>query len=230
MAENIKRFGKVILERVPILFAVVIIENAFDETRDLILCDGKEIWNKEPEFLKMAEKAMPRIWIPECDVLIVDEIGKNFSGEGMDPNITGTFLTPYASGGIQSQKVVVLDISQNAHGNGYGIGSADCTTKRAVEKLDLQSMYVNGLTSTVLGGAKLPCIFENDKMAIQAAIKTCVNRKEDSIRIVRIANTLELEHILISESLQPEAEQHPQMKIESNPFSLEFDSDGNLIS
>lgn len=229
IAEKIQKYGRVILENAPILCAVSVIENAFDETGEIEVIAAKDIWKQEPLLLKKAKEAMPKIWLKSCDILIVDEIGKNYSGEGMDPNITGTFLTPYASGGIQSQRVVVLGISEEAHGNGFGIGTADCTTKKVFQQLDLNAMYINGLTSTVLAGAKLPCIFPNDKLAIQAAIKTCVGIQPEGIRIVRIANTLQLEHIFVSVAYQKEIEGNKNLEVIGKPVPMGFDIDGNLL-
>ena len=118
MAKYVPMFGKAILENAPVLFAVASIENAYDETAKLVAVHADEVVEKEPPLLKEAFDKMPRILVDECDVLVVDQIGKNFSGDGMDPNITGTFCTPYATGGIKSQRVCVLDLSPETHGNG----------------------------------------------------------------------------------------------------------------
>ena len=166
MAKNVPMFGRAILKYAPVLFAVATIENAFDETCKLVAINADEVSEKEPPLLKEAFTYMPRILVDECDVLVVDQIGKNFSGDGMDPNITGTFCTPYATGGIKSQKVCVLDLSPETHGNGIGLGYSSATTKRVFEQLDLPSMYPNAITCTVLGGVRIPIVMESDKEAI----------------------------------------------------------------
>ncbi len=117
MAKNVPLFGKCIIKNAPVLFAVPTIENAFDETCKITAVAAEEIEALEPGLLHEAFGYMPRILVDSCDVLIVDQIGKNFSGDGMDPNITGTFCTPYASGGIDAQRVAVLDLSPETHGN-----------------------------------------------------------------------------------------------------------------
>jgi len=132
---------------------------------------------------------MPQIKIGNLDILIVDQIGKNFSGDGMDPNITGTFSTPYATGGPKVQKYVVLDLSDETNGNAVGVGMADFGTKRLFDKIDFDATYPNALTSTVVKGAKIPVILKNDKLAIAAAIYTCVGIDKKKPRIVRISNT-----------------------------------------
>ena len=150
MAKYVPMFGKAIIENAPVLFAVAVIENAFDETCKIAAVQAEDIVEKEPPLLKEAFTYMPRILVDSCDVLVVDQIGKNFSGDGMDPNITGTFCTPYASGGINAQRVCVLDLSPETHGNGIGLGYSSATTKRVFNQLDLASMYPNAITLSLI--------------------------------------------------------------------------------
>ena len=146
----------------------------------------------------------------------------------MDPNITGTFCTPYATGGIKAQRVCVLDLSPETHGNGIGLGYSSATTKRVFEKLDLASMYPNAITCTVLGGVRIPIIMESDREAIQVCVRTCNEIDKKHARIVRIPNSLHIEHIMLSEAYYEEAKKNPDLIIESEPEYLPFDSDGNL--
>lgn len=228
MAKYVPMFGKAIIKNAPILFAVPTIENAFDETCKIVAVNADEIEEKEPGLLKEAFANMPRILVDECDVLVVDQIGKNFSGDGMDPNITGTFCTPYASGGIKAQRVCVLDLSPETHGNGIGLGYSSATTKRVFDQLDLASMYPNAITCTVLGGVRIPIVMESDKEAIQVCVKTCNEIDKNNPRIVRIPNSLHIEHIMLSESYYEEAKNNPNLIIESEPEYLPFDEEGNL--
>lgn len=228
MAKYVPMFGKAIIENAPILFAVPTIENAFEETCKIVAVNSDEIVEKEPILLKEAFVNMPKILVNECDVLVVDQIGKNFSGDGMDPNITGTFCTPYATGGIKSQRVVVLDLSPETHGNGIGLGYSSATTKRVFDQLDLSSMYPNAITCTVLGGVRIPIIMNNDKEAIQVCIRTCNEIDKNNPRIVKIPNSLHLEKIMLSESYYEEAKKNPNLIIESEPEYLPFDEHGNL--
>lgn len=228
MAKNVPLFGKCILRNTPVLFAVPTIENAFDETCRIAAVAAEEIEAREPALLREAFGYMPRILVDSCDVLIVDQIGKNFSGDGMDPNITGTFCTPYATGGIDAQRVVVLDLSPETHGNGIGLGYASATTKRVFGQLDLAAMYPNAITCTVLGGVRIPIVMESDKEAIQVCIKSCNEIDKKNPRVVRIPNSLHLEHIMLSEAYLEEAEANPDLTIESQPEDLPFDEDGNL--
>ncbi|MGI6109512.1 MAG: lactate racemase domain-containing protein, partial [Eubacteriaceae bacterium] len=182
MAKNVPMFGKAIIKNAPVLFAVPTIENAFDETYKIVAINADEIVDEEPKLLKEAFSLMPKILVNECDVLVVDHIGKNFSGDGMDPNITGTFCTPYASGGINAQRVCVLDLSPETHGNGIGLGYSSATTKRVFDKLDLASMYPNAITCTVLGGVRIPIVMESDKEAIQVCVKTCNEIDKNNVK------------------------------------------------
>lgn len=228
MAKNVPLFGKCIIQNAPILFAVPTIENAFDETCRILAVAAEDIEEQEPGLLKEAFSYMPRILVDSCDVLIVDQIGKNFSGDGMDPNITGTFCTPYASGGIDSQRVAVLDLSQETHGNGLGIGLASATTKRVYDQLDLAAMYPNAITCTVLTGVRIPLVMESDKETIQVCIKSCNEIDKKNPRVVRIPNSLHLEHIMLSEAYLDEIRGNPNLMIESEPEYLPFDENGNL--
>ncbi|MFV0413146.1 MAG: lactate racemase domain-containing protein, partial [Oscillospiraceae bacterium] len=229
MAKYVPMFGRAIIENAPILFAVAAIENAFDETCHLESVNACDIAAREPELLKQAFANMPRILADECDVLVVDHIGKNFSGDGMDPNITGTFCTPYATGGIQAQRVAVLNLSPETHGNGIGLGYASATTRRVFNQLDFASMYPNAITCTVLGGVRVPIVMENDKECIQVCLRTCNEINKAQPRVVRIPNSLHLGHIMLSESYYEEAKNNPAIEIESEPAYLPFDGEGNIL-
>ena len=212
-----------------IIFGVAPIENEFDQTCRIEVIPVEEIFDKEPDLLLYAKSRLPRLLIPETDVLVVREIGKNFSGSGMDPNVTGTFGTPYASGGIQKQRTVVLDISEESHGSFIGLGMADTTTKRAFEKLDTNATYFNMITSTVLKVGKIPMVLEDDKLALQAALKTLTQVNKDHIRMVYIKNTLSLETIMVSEALLEQVRARDDMEIMEEPRELRFDESGALL-
>ncbi len=229
MAERVYDFGTGVLANAKILFGCAIIENAYDRTSAVEAIPKEAIEKREPVLLQEARRLMPRILFPEFDVLVVDTIGKNFSGDGADPNITGTYCTPYASGGPTFQRYVVLDISDETHGNSLGVGMADLTTKRLFDKTDFDASYPNALTSRVLKTVRMPMVVANDRLAIQAAVFTCVDLGAKGARIVRMPDTSHLELIQISEALVPEAEAHPKVEIVEAPKELTFDTDGNLF-
>lgn len=230
MAENLEQYGNAILKHAKILGAIAILENAFDQTYQLVGMSKEEIPEKEPELLKLSKTLMPQILLPECDVLIVDEVGKNFSGAGMDPNVTGRAVTPYASGGLRSQQIAALGLSEKTHRNGYGIGVANCTTQRVFRELDLDAMYINGLTCLAMDCCKIPCVFDNDRLAIQACIKMCENLGPQGPRVIRIKNSLQIEEIMVSENLLDEVCKTPGLSVVGEPFVLPFDDAGFLVN
>lgn len=229
MGERLPQYAKVVFDNCHVIFGVAPIENEFDQTCRIEVIPAEDIFEREPELLRYAKSRLPRIMLPETDVLLVREIGKNFSGSGMDPNVTGTFGTPYASGGIRKQRVVVLDLSEQTHGNFIGLGMADTTTKRAFEKLDTNAAYFNMLTSTVLCVGKIPMVLEDDRLAIQAALKTLTQVDREHIRMVYLKNTLSLETIMVSEALLDQVRGRDDMEILEQPHPLSFDDDGRLL-
>lgn len=228
MAKNVRLFGAAVLEALPVLFGVGILENAYDRTAEVVVLDREEIPEKEPDYLKKAMGLLPRIHVPECEVLVVDTIGKNFSGGGMDANITGTFVTPYASGGLRSQRVAVLDLSPESHHNGTGCGMAHATTRRFFDKMDWEQTYPNVITSTVIENVRIPMVLKNDRETIQVCLRTCTGVGPQGPRLVRIANSMELTHIYLSENYLPQIAGHPYLEQETEVMELPFDQAGNL--
>ncbi|MDK2903769.1 MAG: hypothetical protein PWQ93_1688 [Clostridiales bacterium] len=229
MAQFMPAIAKAALSAANILFGLAVLENAYDETYKIMAIPAEIISDAEPQLLDEAKAHMPRIMFDPIDVLIIDEIGKNISGDGMDPNITGRYPTPYASGGPSVSKMVILDLTDATHGNANGLGTGDITTRRVYEKIDWEQTYPNALTSTVTNPVKLPMVLKNDRQAIQAAIKTCNAPVLENVRIVRIKNTLKLGEISISQALLDEALSNSDIDIISGPFMLPFDSNQNLL-
>ncbi len=229
MAERLPQYSRVVYDHTKVIFGVGVIENEFDQTCRIEVLAAEEIFDKEPELLLYAKSRLPRLLMPQTDVLVVREIGKNFSGSGMDPNVTGTFGTPYATGGIEKERVVVLDISPESHGSYIGLGKADVTTKRAFEKLDTNATYFNMITSRVLGVGKIPMVLEDDKMALQAAVRTLTKADREHVRMVYIKNTLSLETIMVSEALLQELRGREDIEVLEEPRELRFDAQGGLL-
>ena len=190
---------------------------------------NEEIPVEEPGLLEYAKGLMPRILVDETDVMVVKEIGKDFSGSGMDPNITGTWSTPYGGGGLKHQRTAVLDLTEASHGNGMGIGQADTTTLRFYEKFNFLETYPNALTSTVFWPIKLAMVLRDDKMAIQGAIKTCNHIDPENPRIVLIRNTLTMGELYLSKAYWELAQNTPSIEIVEEPKELPFDEKGNLL-
>ena len=232
IGQNILSIAKVMLEKGPILFAIPCIENAYDETCRIEAIDAKDILTREPELLQFAFNNMPSLLVGEGDVLIVDETGKNYSGTGVDPNITGTFSTEYAHGGVKVQRTCFLDLSEESHGNSLGVGLANAITKRFFDKIDPEMMYPNCLTSTVLASARIPCVVYSDKEAIQLCIRTCNGIDQKKARVIRIPNSLHIGNIMLSEAYYADvlAGKYPGLEAVSAPEALEFDEEGALLT
>ncbi len=226
---RIPLFGNFVRTHAKVFFGVGTIENAYDETNRVVVLRSEEIPEQEPGLLKYAASLMPRILVDETDVLVVKEIGKNFSGSGMDPNITGTWSTPYGGGGLRHQRTAVLDLTDVSHGNGLGIGQADTTTLRFYEKFNFLETYPNALTSTVFLPIKLAMVLRDDEMAIKGAIKTCNHFNPDDPRVVLIRNTLTMDELYLSRAYLEQAEGTPGLEIVSDPEPLPFDAQGNLL-
>lgn len=225
------RVGKSFIKNAPILFGLAIVENAYDNALMIEAIRREDILMREKELLRVAKDNIARIKLNEIDVLIIDEIGKNISGEGMDPNVTGR-PGSYLNEGFEApliQKIVVLDITKESHGNGAGIGMSDISTVKCVNKIDLGAMYTNSITATILGPSKLPTILNNDKEAIIIAIKTCTRIQSENVRIVRIKNTLELDEIEVSEAYYNFIKDNKEFEIISQPYEITFDNKLNLI-
>lgn len=229
MARDLELFGREILARAPILCGIGIVENALDQTRKITALTPEEILSEEPKLLTEAKQAMPRIYFDPIDLLIVDQIGKNFSGDGMDPNITGNFCSPYASGGISAERRIALDLSNESHGCAVGVGTLDMISRRLYDKIDLEASYPNSITSRMVCQVKIPMVLTNDRETIQIALKTCIDGNPEYPRIVRIPNSLHLSEIEISEALLKEAQCNSMVTVLSQPYPFLFDQNGNLF-
>lgn len=232
IAKNLPANAKVILDKAPILMGVCTIENAYDETARIAAVHRDDILTEEPGLLKEAFGNMPRLIVGECDVLIVDEIGKNYSGTGVDPNITGTFSTPYAHGGVNVQRTCFLDLTEASHGNALGTGLASCISKRLFDKIDLQMMYPNTITNTVIRSAELPIIMATDKESIQFCIRTLNGVDKVHARVIRIPNSLHIGTIMLSEAYYADVAEGKYEGLEAldTPEYMEFDDEGNTLT
>ena len=228
LGEMLPVIGKVILDNAKVLGALALVENAFDETCIISGMLKEEIMEKEPPLLKRSKEFLGKIFFDDIDVLVVDRIGKDISGDGMDPNITGRFAVPYVKGEKNVQHIAVLDLTEETHGNCNGLGLADVTTKRLGEKIDVDCTFPNVVTSTVLCTPKIPLFTHSDKSCIQIALRTCNYIDRAHPRIVRIRDTMNLEQIEISEAMLPEAEASQHVEVLTQPEDWKFNEEGNL--
>jgi len=222
--------ARVVLKNAPILFGLGIVENGYDETAKVVGLMPEEIEAEEKDLLSHAKAMMPKLPFNEIDLLIVDEMGKDISGVGMDPNVTGrnrdiigTFPHPTCV-----KRLFVRDLTDSSNGNAIGIGLADLATKRLVEKIDSQATYMNCITAISLEKASIPMHFETDLEAIQVALGSTGLTPPDRTRIVRIKNTLQLDEVEVSEIYLEELKKKSDLEILKGPYPMVFDSSGNL--
>ncbi len=220
MAEHVWEMAKITLAKAPVIFGLASIENAYDRPAKVVAIPAEEIEMREPDLLKEAKALMPKIYFDSIDVLIVDELGKDISGDGMDPNITGRYATPYATGGPDVKRIAVLGLTKKTHGNANGIGMADMTTQEVMDEISWEKGYANALTSTVIDVVKLPMVLDTKELAVKAAIKSCNAFDLKKAKVVRIKNTLDIGEIWISESLVAEARQVKEIDVLSSPQEL----------
>jgi hypothetical protein len=230
MAGHVVEAATVSLSRTRILFGLAIVEDAYDRPALVEAVPAAGIVSRDAELLGVARANMPRILLDPLDVLVVDRIGKEFSGSGMDPNVTGRFATPFASGGARVGALVALDLSDATAGNGNGIGMADFTTRRLVSRLDLVAMHANALTSRVTPSVRIPAAMDTDRDAIRAGVRTSGARDLARVRLVRVPDTLHLGEIEISEALLDEARAHPAIELAGPAREMAFDADGTLLA
>ena len=226
MAENIENVGKVGLANLNIRCGVATIENGYNRLAELHVLRADEIADNEPKYLIASRDRMPRIALDEIDVLIVNEIGKEISGTGMDTNIIGRFHTKAASGGPNTIKLGVLNLTQVSEGNGNGMGLADFMPQHMFDQVDLEVSYMNTITSTEPNSTRIPMILANDKEVFQAGIKLCGKINQGDIRLVIIRSTKYLDEVYMSEAAVKAAVKPVEVL---GPYKrVPFDENGNL--
>lgn len=198
--------AEVFLEKANFGFGLALVENAFDQTAFVKALVKDELLKEEQELLIKAKALLPALLLPKIDVLLVEQIGKNISGPGMDPNIIGrhsAFGEVAGYVGPTIERIVVLDLSKGTHGNATGIGTADFITKTAFDKIDFMATYANQIAARNPAGGRIPITMETEREALIAAIKCCRNIDENGPCIVRIKDTLHLSEIWLSENMLP---------------------------
>jgi hypothetical protein len=218
LKEQIVPMARMIVERGRVLAGLAILEDARDQTAAIVALPPNEIGGAgEAELLLQSKKMMARLPFDRLDVLVVDRIGKNISGTGMDTNVIGRLPIPGEPPPDRPviNVIVVLDLTPETHGNANGIGLADITTARLAAKIDFHATYVNVLTAGLVGLCKgsLPITLPTERDAVAMAVKTCGQPDPAAVRLVRIPDTLHLEELLVSEALLPEVAANPDLEL-----------------
>jgi hypothetical protein len=233
----IREFAKVILRNAPILCGVAIVEDQHHQTAEIAVIPSEDIPAVEEKLLARADSLLARLPFDEVDLLIVDQIGKEISGTGMDTNVIGRDILGYSAslrenGAIKPHifRIFVRDLTSKTNGNGIGIGLADFTTSRVVKALDLKYTYVNALTSIGLLPAKIPIYFDTDREALQQSIASLATTTPEKLRVVRITNTLNLDRFLASEACVESVKGKQGVTTAGHAIEMKFDEAGNLTS
>jgi hypothetical protein len=227
----IQSVGREMLAKARIAFGLGIVENGYDETAEVQAFLPSEIETGERALLQEAKAWMARLPFDPIDLLIVDEMGKDVSGSGMDTNVIGrhtTFFEP-PFGRPRITFIVVCDLTAHTYGNATGIGNANFATRRLAAKIDWNATYVNCLTACAPDAARLPAVLETDREAIEVALSCLGLDRVEEARVVRIKNTLRLAEVEVSEALVAEAGKRDDLQLVSDPLPLAFADDGTLL-
>lgn len=230
MKEVLPAVGKFLLENTKFSLGLAILENVDDQPAEIVALEPDEVLASEPKLLDKVRTLMGRIPFDQIDVLVVGEIGKNYSGAGMDPNVIGRLM-------VETQpdfekplvtRLVVLDVSEESHGNIVGVGFADLCTQRLVDKIDPVPFNINVITSCFLERARIPITLPTDAEVLDTAVQTCWRLSPADVRMVVIPNSLELNTLYVSQAMAADVEAHPDLSFESGFAPLPLDADGFL--
>lgn len=226
MAANVKEFAGAIIEKKPNMFAIGLIENAYHQTCRIEAIPAGRILAEEPPLLEYAKSRMAKVPFDQADILFVDETGKDISGAGMDPNVTGRS----AQNGISrpfAERIVARDLTDEAHHNATGMGNADVTTRRLFDKIDMEQTYPNSLTSRDINGFRIPIVMENDDLAIRFALHTITGANAESgYRAMWIRDTNHVQTFYVTERLLADTAAMPWLRTDGVALRPVFGADG----
>ena len=232
LGEIVREAAVALLQRVPVLFGVAILENQQHRACEVRLLPGSEIESEELVLQGVARGLLPGLPLDDIDLLIIDEMGKDISGAGLDPNVIGRSLGPWQVKRERPRitRIFVRDLTSASEGNACGLGFIDVTTPQLIEKIDLEVTAVNAITACFPEDMRLPLTVPNDRDAIGAMLDTLRPFTAEDLRLVHIRSTLALEHLVVSEGCLPALQDRPDVVVEEEPRFLSFDEDARLVS
>lgn len=225
------KVAETFLHKMPVLCGIGLVQNAYDEICALEVTTPDRLIETDKRLLKLAKERIARFKFDALDVLIIDQIGKNISGFGFDPNVVGRINSglPGFSDILQLRRLFIRGITPETEHNGCGISAADITTRRCLNEIDWETVWTNMITSTMIHGGKIPMYMNNDREALFVAIQSCGTVRPDKMRLARIQNTLRLSEIEVSRALYEEIRHRPDVEYLDGPYDLQFDAEGNLL-
>jgi len=227
----VRAVGKCMLERAPVAFGLGIVENAYDETALLEGVRPADFISREENLLRLARQWLARLPWAKADLLIVDEIGKDVSGSGMDTNVVGrkrAFRDQPTADQPQMHHIFVRGLTPKTHGNATGIGLADFTTTRLVKSMDYRATVINCVTAGYPVGANIPVHFDTDREAVETSLSIIGSRAPHQARVIRIRNTLCLEEVEVSEACFEQSPPQNEHELLGTAREFRFAADGNL--
>jgi len=227
----IRSVGQTVIDKCGVLLGLGLVENQYDKTALIKGVGAEELVEREKELLVLAKKWMPRLPFETVDLLIVDEIGKNISGAGMDTNVVGRKFHDNHAAEKEYPKVtriLVRGLTEETHGNASGIGTAEYAHKRAIEEMDREITYINCMTGNHPSGAHIPLYFDTDRICIDRALETVGLVEPKNAKVLRIHNTLELAEVLVSEAYLPEVEKRDDLEVIGKAEDMPFDANDDL--
>ncbi len=227
LGASIKPAARMILKNIPVLCGLAIVENSLDLTKIVKLALPEEFIEVDRELLVSARKLLPRIPVESLDILIVDEMGKNISGGGIDPNVVGFWRREGGPRTPDYRTMILLDITEQSQGNAVGIGMVDLTSRRVMDKVNAKATYTNALTTGIWASVRFPLTLSDDRAVLDAALSHVMDISR--VRMVRILNTLSLETFWVSEEVLKELKGNVEIEADETPISFHFDPNGRMM-
>jgi len=231
LSDYMVQFAEVILKKAPILCGIGILENGYDKTYKIIATNTENFKEIDRKLLKESKKILPRLPVSNIDLLVIEEIGKNISGTGMDTNIVGG-ISEFPKGSFYPPKIkeiLLLDLTPESHGNAHGVGLATAITRRLYDKIDFKATYTNSIASGFLYKSRIPMIFPTEEEAFKNCLSVLGNLPGTKTRIIIIKNTLKLDEMYVSEPIWEEIKDRKNILPLGNWEELKFDKKGSLI-
>jgi hypothetical protein len=229
----VRSVGRTLRSKAPIAFGLALVENGYDETALIEAALPADFETVEERLLVKAREWLARLPFHQADLLIIDEIGKEISGSGMDTNVVGrkrAFANQPPENQPNMRFIFVRGLSSKTHGNAAGIGFADFTSTRLVKAMNYEATAINCLTSGYPEGANLPVHLDSDRKVIDAALAILGTRPSANARVMHIRNSLWLEEVEVSEPCLQELPKMTEFAVLTGPYDMRFDGSGNMVA
>ena len=229
--EIIDAVAEQVLQVCRVCGGMAILENAEDETALLEAVKPEDFARREPELLILANRWLPRLPFDDVDLLIIDRIGKNISGVGMDANVVGRKFNDHAATSqdqTRCRRIFIRSLTKETYGNATGIGMAEFTTQRCVDQIDPESTRINCITGLHPEAAMIPITLPTDAAAVEAALQTIGMIEPENARVIQISDTLHLTHVRVSEAYFADVRKSSHLRLDGDPYDFPVDADGWL--